>query len=470
MGKPAARVTDLLSNAGMITGPGAPTVLINGLPAARVGDMHATPMVIPGTPPIPMVGGPVIGPGCPTTLIVGMPAAVMGDMAATVGPPGTIILGSPNVLIGMSAGGGGGGGGGGSSAAQNKVISGLKNGTIKPVKGSESFPIPVQVEMLQAAKYYSEAEVAEIVEMKREKLEKKTLTIADIVEILKVIEKEEGYEAARFFAWHLDYLAINRLAERFINGDDTNPDNNPNLMPTRFMVLYGADDAKLKTIDDHPDKAEKEEHKINVANIRKALNLMGHKVDENGPFDDELQNAFWDYLGRDDGTETDSAETHVVKDNENLGTIAKKYDLRGWKYLYEINKQAIGENPDLVKPGTELKIPQWDSTSGDEKLKAKKVRVNDWVGGTSYRYPWVKYSVTMSTRSGDIYKEKRSSGEEQTAFVKKKKYEVHDGDTGLLLATGEIGASEELDLLVPDVKNFQCIIDGIEYEPWNGEA
>ena len=104
MGKPAARVTDMVSNAGMITGPGAPTVLINGLPAARLGDMHTTPMVIPGTPPIPMVGGPIIGPGCPTVLIGGMPAAVMGDMASTVGPPGTIVLGSPNVLIGMAGG------------------------------------------------------------------------------------------------------------------------------------------------------------------------------------------------------------------------------------------------------------------------------------------------------------------------------------------------------------------------------
>jgi uncharacterized Zn-binding protein involved in type VI secretion len=55
MGKPAARVTDLVSNAGMITGPGAPTVLINGLPAARLGDMHTTPMVIPGTPPGPIL-------------------------------------------------------------------------------------------------------------------------------------------------------------------------------------------------------------------------------------------------------------------------------------------------------------------------------------------------------------------------------------------------------------------------------
>lgn len=71
-----------------------------GKPAARIGDMHVCPMVTPGVPPIPHVGGPVTGPGCPTVLIGGMPAAVMGDMCVCVGPPDTIILGSIGVLIG----------------------------------------------------------------------------------------------------------------------------------------------------------------------------------------------------------------------------------------------------------------------------------------------------------------------------------------------------------------------------------
>ena len=71
-----------------------------GKPAARLTDMHTCPMVTPGLPPIPHVGGPIIGPGCPTVLIGGMPAAVMGDMCTCVGPPDTIVLGSAGVLIG----------------------------------------------------------------------------------------------------------------------------------------------------------------------------------------------------------------------------------------------------------------------------------------------------------------------------------------------------------------------------------
>jgi hypothetical protein len=37
-----------------------------GKPAARLTDMHTCPMVTPGLPPIPHVGGPIVGPGAPT--------------------------------------------------------------------------------------------------------------------------------------------------------------------------------------------------------------------------------------------------------------------------------------------------------------------------------------------------------------------------------------------------------------------
>ncbi|MCK5272078.1 MAG: PAAR domain-containing protein [Sedimentisphaerales bacterium] len=66
-------------------------------PAARVTDMHTCPMV---TGVVPHVGGPILPPGCPTVLIGGMPAARVGDMATCVGPPDTIVKGSATVLIG----------------------------------------------------------------------------------------------------------------------------------------------------------------------------------------------------------------------------------------------------------------------------------------------------------------------------------------------------------------------------------
>ncbi len=69
-------------------------------PAARLSDMHACPMVTPGLPPIPHVGGPIAGPGVAMVLIGSLPAAVLGDTAVCVGPPDTIIQGSATVLIG----------------------------------------------------------------------------------------------------------------------------------------------------------------------------------------------------------------------------------------------------------------------------------------------------------------------------------------------------------------------------------
>lgn len=87
----AARVTDLSNHGGTLTGPGEATVLIGGMPAAVVGDMHACVIPPPHPPvsPFPM--------GSATVLIGGKPALRVGDAcvcgaAAAVGEP-TVIIG-----------------------------------------------------------------------------------------------------------------------------------------------------------------------------------------------------------------------------------------------------------------------------------------------------------------------------------------------------------------------------------------
>lgn len=118
----AARMGDSCAHGGTIV-VGCPTVLIENMPAARVGDMHVCPMVTPGVPPIPHVGGPILPPGSPTVLIGGTPAARMGDMATCVGPPDSIIKGAPTVMIGMAGSGSGSGGGAGSGGAASAKVS-----------------------------------------------------------------------------------------------------------------------------------------------------------------------------------------------------------------------------------------------------------------------------------------------------------------------------------------------------------
>jgi uncharacterized Zn-binding protein involved in type VI secretion len=86
---PAARVTDMIvstATSGVpvpIIPPGAPTVLIGGMPAARLGDTCGADAIIKGSA---------------TVLIGGMPAARVGDPTAGGGlimPPGAV-----TVLIG----------------------------------------------------------------------------------------------------------------------------------------------------------------------------------------------------------------------------------------------------------------------------------------------------------------------------------------------------------------------------------
>lgn len=86
---PAARVTDqIVSTATVgvpvpIIPPGEPTVLIAGLPAARLGDGCGVDVIVKGSA---------------TVLIGGMPAARIADPTASGGvviPPG-----APTVLIG----------------------------------------------------------------------------------------------------------------------------------------------------------------------------------------------------------------------------------------------------------------------------------------------------------------------------------------------------------------------------------
>jgi uncharacterized Zn-binding protein involved in type VI secretion len=86
---PAARITDMIVSTATlgvptpILPPGAPTVLIAGLPAARMGDSCGVDAIVKGSA---------------TVLIAGMPAARVADLTAAGGavlPPGAL-----TVLIG----------------------------------------------------------------------------------------------------------------------------------------------------------------------------------------------------------------------------------------------------------------------------------------------------------------------------------------------------------------------------------
>ena len=103
MGMPAATITSLTAHGGTVV-VGLPTVIINFMPASRIGDMHVCPMV---TGVVPHVGGPFIL-GSMTVLTGFMPQSRVTDQLVCVGPPDVCVMGAMTVLVGMAGAGGAG--------------------------------------------------------------------------------------------------------------------------------------------------------------------------------------------------------------------------------------------------------------------------------------------------------------------------------------------------------------------------
>lgn len=60
-----------------------------------------------------------------------------------------------------------------------------------------------------------------------------------------------------------------------------------------------------------------------------------------------------------------AVRTHTVVKGDSLSRIAKHYygQASRWKALYDANKAVVGPNPDLIKPGQVLVIPELGGTS-----------------------------------------------------------------------------------------------------------
>ncbi len=87
----AARVGDLTVHGGTVVGPGVATVLVGGMPAAVVGDMHACPI----PPPSHIPSSPFVA-GSATVLVGGRPALRAGDSCAC---GASVPVGCPTVVI-----------------------------------------------------------------------------------------------------------------------------------------------------------------------------------------------------------------------------------------------------------------------------------------------------------------------------------------------------------------------------------
>jgi uncharacterized Zn-binding protein involved in type VI secretion len=93
----AARVGDMTAHGTPLApGPGSTNVLIGNMPAWRAtADFHTCPLV---TGIVPHTGG-VVAMGSVTVFINNLPAARQGDIITESGPPNTIAMGCPTVMI-----------------------------------------------------------------------------------------------------------------------------------------------------------------------------------------------------------------------------------------------------------------------------------------------------------------------------------------------------------------------------------
>ena len=79
---------DATSDGSVLTGPGAPNVLIGGMPAAVVGDVHPCPI---------MMSAMAFPMGSTTVMIGGRPALRITDTSPCGAMP---LVGCPTVIIG----------------------------------------------------------------------------------------------------------------------------------------------------------------------------------------------------------------------------------------------------------------------------------------------------------------------------------------------------------------------------------
>lgn len=89
----AVRVTDTTTHGGTVTGPGATTVMIGGMPAALAGDMHVCSLPPTGHQP---TASPFPS-GSSKVMIAGRPAIRVGDAC---GCGAAAVVGCPTVMIG----------------------------------------------------------------------------------------------------------------------------------------------------------------------------------------------------------------------------------------------------------------------------------------------------------------------------------------------------------------------------------
>jgi LysM repeat protein len=286
-----------------------------------------------------------------------------------------------------------------------------------------------------------EPKPAQAEDNKKEKpKKKKLLTISKIARKLRMMEGSSRYEDARFHASKIGWEGICSLVEV------GHPENDPNLMPSRFMILPGASDEGLRkrgNLNNYPYSVHPDTPKqMSVYNLKQFLILGGYLAGEK-PFwqskdqlskeqlqqlkqdgglendvvapltgaaemDDKVEAALNSFLSNQSLDEPKGGGSYTVKEGDTLSAIAQQHKLPNWQALWNFNKHVI-KNPDLIYPGDELDIPDLADNEFEPWFYEFDNGEDVWRGSKHYQFPAHYFSLTLLDREGKEIKDKIKS-------------------------------------------------------------
>lgn len=300
------------------------------------------------------------------------------------------------------------------------------------------------------------------------------LTIKKLADKLVEIEKKEGYQMALVAVECLNYQEVCKIA------CDKGKDNDPHLMPSRFMILYGATDEglkKKKNLDKFPHELHDDiDEEMSVERLRYYLGLMGYyqgpwrHLEEDQDEDDDsdaeehdisatlqgdLFGALCNYIkeAQEPFLKEVAGGTYTAKKAESLSDIADRLGIRNWRILLEMNEDKFGATHDIVPEGAELKLP--DSTKLEIKDWLAKHKWDDqYLAQKGYQYPGKYMSLSVMKDEKDVA-EFEAPGRKFQIYLTHPRLE--------LVLEVLVKKGDELDFVIPDTPHLCVWLEGYEF-------
>jgi hypothetical protein len=293
------------------------------------------------------------------------------------------------------------------------------------------------------------------------------LTVKKLADKLVEISgnKDEKIEIARLGMESLDYVKICNLCL------DKHPDNKPDLMPSRFMILYGASDADLeakKHLDDNPYPLQESlEEKVSIERLAFHLGILGwyqgpwktppEDWDDDVPknsntlLEGQLFAALCAYI--ENATPALDGDlrggTYAASAGESLSDIAEANGIREWRLLWQLNQSALETDSDVLKKDAVLALP--DEKSNPLVDWFKENQWDDFLNpDMGYQNPGKYLSLTFLDVDDTplVFQDANGNSVSRTCEV----YATAPIPT--LLCRIPLKAGNDLDVVVPDTEDI----------------